>query len=648
MRPMNTARLHVTRMLTRFGRDQSGVATIFACFMIVLMVLVGGIAVDLMHNEMERTKIQATMDRAVLAAANLNQELDPEAVVRDYFDTVDLAEYLTGVTVDQGLNYRNVHATGHVQTPTRFMHHLGVDTLPAWTSATAEQAAPNIEISLVLDISGSMRDSERMDELRPAAAAFLNIVLHDDYIDDTSINLIPYAGQTNVGPFMFGRLGGARYADIPLATKDGGTAAGRYPNVSSCLELNASDFGYVGLPNAGSYAQVPHFMNWDIAANVMDWGWCPQDDTTIRYASNDRQGLINAVNNIRMHDGTGTHYAMKYALALLDPSSRPHFDAMYAAGLIPAEFAGRPAEYDDPAARKFIVLMTDGQITEQVRPKNAMHLKNPTRRVGQAHRRPDPDRQRQPERQPVLRTLQCRQGVDAQHRDLHHRLRGTEWRADGNAELRLLPVALLQRRRGRRPHGGVRLDRPPDPPAESPAMTRSILDHLRRFGRDEDGNMTIEFVLAVPLIFTIFLTSVEMGIYAQRQMWLDRGLDIAAREIRVGTGQDLTHDELRTTICENAGFLPDCEQTLRLELFPVSVRNFQGFDSTADCVDISEPITPLRRFVHGGEQQMMLIRACYMFNPVFASTGLGKQWVKDGSGRVQMVSYSGFVQEPAQ
>ncbi len=179
-------------------------------------------------------------------------------------------------------------------------------------------------------------------------------------------------------------------------------------------------------------------------------------------------------------------------------------------------------------------------------------------------------------------------------------------------------------------------------------MTRNFLHRLRRFGRDEDGNMTIEFVLAVPLIFTIFLTSVELGIYNMRQMWLDRGLDIAVREIRIGTGQDLTHAQLRTTVCENAGFLPDCEQTLRLELFPVSVRDFAGFDQSADCVDTSQPITPLRRFVHGGEQQMMLIRACYMFDPVFVSTGLGQQWSKDGSGRVKMVSYSGFVQEPKQ
>ncbi len=160
MRPRDLAASWISRRLRHFGRDESGVATIFACFMIIMMVFVGGIAVDLMHNEMERTKVQATMDRAVLAAANLKQELDPELVVRDYFDTSGISEHLTGVTVDQGLNYRNVQATGRVETPTRFMRHLGVDSLPAWTAATAEQAAPNIEISLVLDISHARSQSD--------------------------------------------------------------------------------------------------------------------------------------------------------------------------------------------------------------------------------------------------------------------------------------------------------------------------------------------------------------------------------------------------------------------------------------------------------------------------------------------------------
>lgn len=177
---------------------------------------------------------------------------------------------------------------------------------------------------------------------------------------------------------------------------------------------------------------------------------------------------------------------------------------------------------------------------------------------------------------------------------------------------------------------------------------RRTLSFLRRFRRNEDGQMLVEFALAVPLVFTIFLTSIEMGLYSTRQMFLDRGLDVVVREIRLGTGNaNLTHSYIKSRICDEAGFLEDCDAVLRLEMKTTSMRNFSGFGGPADCVDISKPVTPLRQFVHGGEHQLMMLRACYMFKPVFPTTGLGKEFTTDGSGRVKMVSYSGFVQEPS-
>lgn len=51
----------------------------------------GGIAVDLMLYENKRTHIQNSTDRAVLAAANLNQTIDPKLVVQDYLAKVGVS-----------------------------------------------------------------------------------------------------------------------------------------------------------------------------------------------------------------------------------------------------------------------------------------------------------------------------------------------------------------------------------------------------------------------------------------------------------------------------------------------------------------------------------------------------------------------------
>jgi Flp pilus assembly protein TadG len=116
-------------ILKHFAKNEDGVMTIFAIMMLLMMLMVSGIGVDLMRNEMDRTRLQNTIDRAVLAAADLDQTFDPQAVVTDYFDKAGLGNYLSNVTVDDGLNYRTVTAEALATTPTQFMSMVGVDTL---------------------------------------------------------------------------------------------------------------------------------------------------------------------------------------------------------------------------------------------------------------------------------------------------------------------------------------------------------------------------------------------------------------------------------------------------------------------------------------------------------------------------------------
>lgn len=192
-------------------------------------------------------------------------------------------------------------------------------------------------------------------------------------------------------------------------------------------------------------------------------------------------------------------------------------------------------------------------------------------------------------------------------------------------------------------------------------MIRRTLSGLRRFKRREDGNMTIEFVILVPLLFSMFLASVELGIYSMRQMFLDRGLDMTVRTIRLNTGldvdqdgvNDLTHDVVKRMICANAGFLSsgttdNCEATMRLEMVQRNPRAFVAIPSRADCFDIAQPVNPPRNFVNGVQHELMIMRACVQFDPVFPSTGLGFKLVNgtEGGNKPALVSVSAFVQEP--
>lgn len=357
-----------------FKRAEHGAMSLFTLFMTLSMLMIGGLGIDLMMVEMKRTKLQATLDRGVLAAANRDvRQADAAAtvlaasdIVNDYVAKAGLSEYVQDPVVNTGLNFTEVTAEGEVVIAANFLKLLGVDTLNATAIATAEERVENIEISLVLDISGSMRFGDRITALRAAANDFVSTVLSNGAEQKTSINLVPYAGMTNPGPVMFDYLNGVRYS-----TETG------VPQMSSCIEIINSDFDDRLLPN-GSDVQVPHFMNWTIAADVMDWGWCPEDDSAITYASNDETQLRDFITNMRMHDGTGTHYGLKWAVSLLDPSARPAFAHLASEpyNLVPDEFADRPLAFDQYDSAKYIVLMTDGKVTEQVRPIDPLDPEN--------------------------------------------------------------------------------------------------------------------------------------------------------------------------------------------------------------------------------------------------------------------------------
>lgn len=178
-------------------------------------------------------------------------------------------------------------------------------------------------------------------------------------------------------------------------------------------------------------------------------------------------------------------------------------------------------------------------------------------------------------------------------------------------------------------------------------MRARTAKQLRRFRDEEDGQIAIEFVIFVPLIFSIFLSSVELGIYSMRQMWMERGLEIAVRSVRLSTGSAPQHDQLKQMVCDQAPFLPDCVNRLKLEMTPISPTAFAGLPSTVDCVDTSQQVNPPRTFVQGGNHDLMLIRACLVFDPVIPTTGLGFEFDQQ-EGLPRMVAMSAFVQEPNQ
>lgn len=338
----------------RFADDENGTVTIFACFMIAIMVLVGGIGVDMMRHEMERTQMQATADRAVLAAADLDQTLDPETVVRDYFAKSGMPDYISSVTVDEGLNYRTVTVDATNTISTQFMDLMGVPTLNVPAFAQAEEKVNKVEISLVLDISGSMGRNSRIQNLRPAAKEFVNTVLKDESEDLISVSIVPYSAHVNAGPDIMNHMN-----------------VNTDHSYSHCIEFDDEHFDTTGIDWNNSYDQMQHFARWNPGRNDLDETVCPRFSyERITPLSQDKTALNNQIDNLQPRANTSIFLGMKWASILLDPTFNDVAVELADDDVIDDVFADRPAAYNDSETFKTVILMTDGVnvATDRIQP----------------------------------------------------------------------------------------------------------------------------------------------------------------------------------------------------------------------------------------------------------------------------------------
>ncbi len=177
-------------------------------------------------------------------------------------------------------------------------------------------------------------------------------------------------------------------------------------------------------------------------------------------------------------------------------------------------------------------------------------------------------------------------------------------------------------------------------------MIRVFPRFFTRFRRSENGHATVEFAITFPAMLFMLLSGVELGFVTLHHAALERAMDMTVRDIRLGTGTAPQHDEIKDRICTRAGFIEDCSENLRLEMVQVDPRAWSEFSSDVDCTDKSEEVAPVRSFVNGQSNELMLLRACAKIDPIFPTTGLGENMVKDGAGQYSLVSISAFVQEP--
>ncbi len=327
-----------TILARRLSADQSGSVAIMAGFLILILFLCVGAAVDFGRAISVRAAIGRALDTSTLAGARLlSTSVATEAqvgeTVTDFFEAnmanagfTDVSVGDIGVKIDSVNGKLEVDASAIV--PTYFIRLAGIDNLTVATKSQSTYSRFDVEVALVLDLSGSMQPY--VGDLKEAVASLLNILLPKDQPQSEAkvrVSIVPYA------------------QGVRLTSSDALKVTDGYDNRCVTERSGAQKYtdAYFSTDNDGKYD--PGEFGGGTAQNK--GSSCPS--TVLQPLTDDRAKIDTIVANLATATYTAGHTGINWGWFTLSPNW---------SGLWPA--ASKPSSYSDNRTLKFAILLTDG------------------------------------------------------------------------------------------------------------------------------------------------------------------------------------------------------------------------------------------------------------------------------------------------
>jgi Flp pilus assembly protein TadG len=202
-------------LFRRFTGDRGGNVAIVTGLTAIPLLLAAGVAIDVARSSRSQNALQVAVDAAALAVAASDKAVflgleDAEKAARkaelkllaENFLKANYTDVGEDVMVDVDITDELVTVEGSKVYPTTLMNLAGVRSVDLNARAEVNLQggiAENIEIVLVMDITGSMRGS-KLESAKAAAKALIQKVLGDEPSDEKiRFALVPFSGSVNVG-----------------------------------------------------------------------------------------------------------------------------------------------------------------------------------------------------------------------------------------------------------------------------------------------------------------------------------------------------------------------------------------------------------------------------------------------------------------
>lgn len=198
------------RVFRRFAWGERGNVAIISALAIIPIITVAGFALDFQMTVTKKSKVQYAIDGAILSAVkSLEQNLPHDEVTAEadaYFReilSINEDSFLDcgPLNLIFGDDAEELEATVYCTNETTLSKIAGRHYLEFNVSSAATYGQGSLEVSMVLDITGSMSGT-RITALKEAAHDFIDIVIQDDQDPFYSkAAIVPYSVAVNVGAY---------------------------------------------------------------------------------------------------------------------------------------------------------------------------------------------------------------------------------------------------------------------------------------------------------------------------------------------------------------------------------------------------------------------------------------------------------------
>jgi Flp pilus assembly protein TadG len=353
------AELERSKKLSVLARDDRGsVAIMFALSIFVVFTLVGG-AVDFGRAMVARERLQSAVDSSVLAAARVwqleNNLTLAEEKAMAHFESNKPQEVSRVVSFTPDMAAATFTMVGETTVPTPFLSLVRQSiTVSTRGQALMGTNGTNLEVSMMLDVTGSMAGS-KISDLKAAAKDLIDIIVSPDQTEfSTRVALAPFSAAVNAGSVL-----GPLVAYNPSSSRTfklrSGSNSTRYRTNVYCLSERTGTNAFTDAAPTGD-DRIPRA--YQTGSNTA----CIPGAPIVPLTSN-KAALKAIIDGFSANGNTAGHLGTAWAWYLLSPNwvdvlpegSKPQ----------PNSLLTQVNDKGLPMLRKVAVLMTDGEYNQQ-------------------------------------------------------------------------------------------------------------------------------------------------------------------------------------------------------------------------------------------------------------------------------------------